>query len=343
MIRVDIIALGGTSAASLGVTVDVLDAANRLAGRKLFCWRMLGSTRIARARGGISAATEPLRKARSRDLVVIPGLGAATKEEIVDRLAVADARAASLWLEQARRRGSVVAASCTGVFLLGRAGLLDGRHCTTTWWLITALSALFPRCHPSVDSMVMSDDAVWTAGASLAHIDLMLALVAHFASPALADEVARYMIVDQRSSQARFVVPTHLASRDPLVRQVEMFVRGRIKRQIRLDEIAEAVAIVPRTLSRRLADATGLSPMRFVQKVRLDAALHLLQTTRVSLDKIAEEVGFAEQSALYRLILRHTGQTPSSLRLRRKRTTANRQRSGGSERRAHAAHRIASR
>ena len=313
MTGIDIVVLDGASAASLGVTVDVLDAANRISGQALFNWRMLGPRKMARARGGISAATEPLHKARSRRLVVVPGLGAATKEEIVQRLALADAEAASQWLARARSRGSVVAASCTGVFLLGRAGLLDGRHCTTTWWLTTALSELYPRCRPSGDCMVTSDGDVWTAGASLAHIDLMLALVGRFGSAALADEVARRLIVDQRSSQARFVIPSHLASRDPLVRQVEVFVRGRLN-QIGLEEIADVVAVSPRTLGRRLMQATGASPMRFVQKIRLDAALHFLQTTRKSLENIAEEVGFADQSALYRLILRHTGQTPSSLR-----------------------------
>jgi transcriptional regulator GlxA family with amidase domain len=314
MVRIDIVVLDGASAASLGVTVDVLDAANRISRQELFSWRMLGPRRMARARGGVSAATEPLHNARSRQLVVIPGLGAATKEEIVRRLALSDTQRASLWLARARSRGSVIAASCTGVFLLGRAGLLDGRHCTTTWWLITALSELYPQCRPNGDCMVTNDGDVWTAGASLAHIDLMLALVGRFGSAALADEVARRLIVDQRSSQARFVIPSHLASRDPLVRQVEIFVRGRLRHQISLEEISEVVAVSPRTLGRRLTQATGGSPMRFVQKIRLDAALHFLQTTRKSLENIAEEVGFADQSALYRLILRHTGQTPSSLR-----------------------------
>ena len=316
MQNVDIVVLDGASAASLGVTVDVLDAANRIAQRKLFTWRILGLLGTAQARGGVFAKTELLEHARSRDLVVVPGLGAVTEDEIATRISLPDAQVASRWLGRALARGSTIAASCTGVFLLGEAGLLSGRRCTTTWWLIPGLSQLFPDCRPVANCMVTDDDNVWTAGASLAHIDLMLALVARLANTALADEVARRMIVDQRPSQARFVIPSHLAARDPLARKVETYVRGTLRRRISLEEIAEAVAVAPRTLSRRLIDATGMSPMRFVQRIRLDAALHILQTTRIPLDGIAEQVGFAEPSALYRMILRHTGQTPSALRSR---------------------------
>ncbi|MBX9944063.1 MAG: helix-turn-helix domain-containing protein [Reyranella sp.] len=314
MIRTDILVLAGASTASLGITIDVLDAANRVASRQLFSWRMLGTNRRTLARGGVAAPTLSFARARPRDLVVVPGLGAATVPEIVRRLAAADARATSRWLARAGAGGCTVASSCTGVFLLGAAGLLDRRDCTTTWWLAGALSSLFPQSRPVVDSMVVEDGGVWTAGAALAHIDLMLALVARLAGAGIADRVARSLIIDRRASQARFIVPAHLAAHDPVVRRIEAVVRGRLKDRLGLPEIARAVAISPRTLGRRLAKATGLTPMRFVQKIRLDAALHLLQTTRSPLARIAEDVGFAEPSALYRLIRRHTGRTPSELR-----------------------------
>jgi len=118
----------------------------------------------------------------------------------------------------------------------------------------------------------------------------------------------------RKSRQARFFIPVHLAFQDPLVRRVEAFVKANVGDHIGLDDIARAMAVAPRTLNRRITDATGMPPMKFVQKIRLDMALHKLKTTRKSLHLVAEDVGFAEPSALYRLIVRHTGQTPSSLR-----------------------------
>lgn len=315
MIRLDILVLDHTSPSSVGITTDVLSAANRLAGRRLFDRRVLGvDAPSVRLRGGMTIEAQPLTTARARDVVVLPGLGAATPEEIGVRLAQPDAQVAAEWLRKAWAQGATVASSCSGVFVLAQAGLLEGRRCTSTWWLVPLLKAASPGCEATLDAMVTEHDRVWTAGASLAHIDLMLGLVAHFAGPALAGEVARHLVVEPRASQARFVAPAFLAAHDPLAGRVEQLVRQRLANAPSLNELADEVAVSPRTLARRLAAATGLTPMRFVQKIRVDAALHALQTTRTPIDQIARDVGFEDASALYRLMQRHTGKPPSAFR-----------------------------
>jgi transcriptional regulator GlxA family with amidase domain len=311
----DIVALPGSSTTSLGVTMDVVSAANRLAERAVFDVRVL-STDVPRVRlrEGASVESRSIASARARDVVVVLGLGAALPEEIAARVALPDVTDAAAWLYKGWRRGALVAASCTGVFVLGRAGLLVGRRCTSTWWLIPALRTLVPSCEATLDSMVTEHDRVWTAGAAFAHIDLMLALVARLSGAALAAEVARHLVVEQRASQARFVVPSFLAAQDPLASRVEALIRRRLAAAPSLDEMAAKVGVSSRTLARRLAAATGLSPMRFAQKIRVDAAIHMLQTTRKAIDAVAHEVGFEDASALYRLMLRHTGKPPSAFR-----------------------------
>lgn len=315
MVRIDILALAQCSPAALGITTDVLGAANRLAGRRLFDSRVLSPDAPAVAlRNGMSIEALPLVSARGRDLVVLPGLGAATPDELVERLAQPDAQEAAAWLGGAWRQGATVAASCSAVFVLGLAGLLEGRRCTSTWWLVPELKAQVPGCDATLDAMVTEDERIWTAGASLAHIDLMLGLVARFGSAGLAADVARHLVVEPRASQARFVAPTFLAAQDPLARRVETLVRQNLPAVPSLDDIAGRMAVSPRTLSRRLTAATGLTPMRLVQKIRLDAALHALQTTRTPVDQVARDVGFEDASALYRLVQRHTGKPPSAYR-----------------------------
>jgi transcriptional regulator GlxA family with amidase domain len=213
--KVDIIALDDCGPAALGITLDVLETVNRLAQRPVFEWRVLciqGSA--SRARYGVRAAAQQLSRARPRDLVIVLGAGAATAEGLRERLANDDVLEAGKWIGSAWSSGSVVAASCTGVFLLGAAGLLDGRRCTTTWWLVPTLAALHPTCNAEADAMITEDRRVWTAGASFAHIDLMLSLTARFAGPQLAQQTARYLVVDQRASQARYVIPAFLAAQD---------------------------------------------------------------------------------------------------------------------------------
>lgn len=316
-IGLDILALHDASLTALGVTFDVVSAANGLAGRRLFAPRVLAAEGPhARLRGNVLAPAQPLAGARPRELVVVPGLGVTEAAKIDARLAAPDVAPACAWLRKAHAGGATVAASCSAVFVLGRAGLLDGRRCTTTWWLLPALKAQLPACETTTDSMVTEQDGVWTAGAAFAHIDLMLALVARLAGAGLASDVARHLVVEQRSSQARYVAPSFLAAQDPLAGRVEALVREGLPAAPSLAELAERVGVGQRTLARRLGAATGLSPMRLVQKIRLDTALHLLQTTRHPVDRIAQDVGFEDSSALYRLVVRHTGQTPSAFRQR---------------------------
>jgi transcriptional regulator GlxA family with amidase domain len=315
MVKIDILALEGSSPAALGVTLDVLDTVNRLAGEAVFEWRaVVADGSVARLRGGVSVPAQPLSKARPRDLVIVLGIGAGTDAAVEDRIVAPDALVAAKWLRSAWRRGTTVAASCTGVFLLGQAGLLDGRRCTTTWWLSPKLKSLFPESLPDTDSMLTDDSRVWTAGAAFAHIDLMFGLVARFAGPALAEDAARHIVVDQRASQARYVMPAFLAAQDPIARKVEAYVRRRLAKPFTLRDLAQQTGTTTRTLNRRLALAIGLSPMKFAQKIRVDTALHLLQTTRLPLENVAERVGFEDSSALYRLIRRHTGKSPSLFR-----------------------------
>jgi transcriptional regulator GlxA family with amidase domain len=315
--KIDLIALDDCGPASLGITLDVLATVNRLAEREVFEWRVLcaqGSS--SRARYGVQAAAQPLARARPRDLVIVLGTGVATADGLRERMAKDDVLQAAKWIGSAWSGGAVVAASCTGVFVLGAAGLLDNRRCTTTWWLVPTLAALHPTCNAEPDAMVTEDRRVWTAGASFSHIDLMLSLTTRFAGPQLAQRAARYLVVDQRASQARYVIPAFLAAQDPLATRVEGYVRRRLTRPIDLESMASSMGTSGRTLNRRIRRATSLTPMRLVQKIRVDAALHLLDTTRLTLPEIAERVGFADPSTLYRLLVRHTGKSPTELRAR---------------------------
>lgn len=315
MFGVDILALAGASPTALSITDDVLQAANRLSPRRLFDRRVLSpSAPTVALRQGVSVEARPIERARARSLVVVLGLGAVDPAELDARLAEPDVVDAAAWLRKAGQSDALIASSCTGVFVLGEAGLLAGRTCTSTWWLVSTLKARVPSCDATLDAMVLEHDRIWTAGASFAHIDLMLALVARLGSAGLAANVARHLVVEPRASQARFVVPSFLAAQDPLASRLEALVRRRLGDPPGLEELAAKLGLSPRTLSRRIVAATGLPPMKLLQKIRVDAAIHLLQTTRSGVDEIAQEVGFGDASALYRLVLRQTGKSPSAFR-----------------------------
>jgi transcriptional regulator GlxA family with amidase domain len=138
----------------------------------------------------------------------------------------------------------------------------------------------------------------------------------HLGGAALADELASRLVVDQRASQAAFLIPSHLAAKDDTVAALESFVRTRVDQPHTLDSLAQWCGVSPRTLARRTGTAVGLSPMQLVQRVRLRCAIHLLRTTDRSVQDVSSAVGLSDPATLHRLVKRHTGRSPGALRRR---------------------------
>jgi transcriptional regulator GlxA family with amidase domain len=213
-------------------------------------------------------------------------------------------------LARAVDKGVLVAASCSATFVLAAAGLLNGRRATTTWWLAPLLSRRFVDVDVVADQMVVQSTGVWTAGSAFAHADLMLGLMSHVAGPSLAHLVARYLVLDERVTQTRYMVMEHLRTADEAVRAVERFVVDNLHRQVTLAELAQVAKMSPRTLSRRIEHALAMTPLEFVQRQRVARAAHLLDTTNASVDDVANRVGYADAAAFRRVFRRFTGTAP---------------------------------
>jgi transcriptional regulator GlxA family with amidase domain len=217
-------------------------------------------------------------------------------------------------LVEAFESGAALAASCASTFLLAEAGLLDGRRATTTWWLAPAFHRRYPHVELLTDQIVVADWPIATGGAAMAQMDLMLAVVSRFAGPRMAKACANYLLLDERRSQAPFMAVAYLAGQDPKMAKAESWVRAHIARDFGMDELAAAVALAPRTFARRVAATCGITPIQFVQRIRVETARYLLETTRLSVDEIARKVGYAEPSTLRRLIRRDTRHSPGHFR-----------------------------
>jgi transcriptional regulator GlxA family with amidase domain len=133
-------------------------------------------------------------------------------------------------------------------------------------------------------------------------------------SLALADLVARYLVIGDRPSQAVSAVPSHLAGNDPTVTAFERWVRDHIADPLQISGAAAAIGVSERTLQRTTAAVLGISPIEFVHQVRLDEATFLLRTTSQTVDAIAAAVGYQNTSTLRALVRRRRGTTISALR-----------------------------
>lgn len=315
--------LDGVADGPLGVGLDVVGAATRLVeaglgmlprGAETLRQRVVSlDGKAVRSGAGRPVSVDGslcLHRLKAGDVLVVPGLSAATEGAIEALLARADATRCSEALAEAATRGATVAASCSATFVVAASGILVGRSATTNWWLVPAFTQRFPDTRLRVDRMVVESEGVWTAGSAFAHADLMLAILARIASPSIAHLAARYLVLDERVSQARYMVTEHLHTADPGLRAVEAFVTANLCRQVSLGELARVAGMSPRTLARRVQAGLGLTPLQFVQRIRMAHAAHLLETTGETVEAVAARVGYADAAAFRRVFRRHAGESP---------------------------------
>jgi transcriptional regulator GlxA family with amidase domain len=315
---IDILALDGVFDTGLAAVQDTLAIAAEL-GREQrglsapILTRVVGVRRGVTTANGLKVPTQTASALSRPDVIVVPALGAKTPQTLAGALGHRDVARAGTLLRARQTEGVMAAAACTGTFVLAESGLLDGRTATTSWWLGPFFRARYPKVVLDDGRMVVRSNDVVTAGAALAHFDLALWLVRRN-SPALAAVTARYLMIDPRSSQAAYAIPDHLTHADAVVERFERWARENLFNGFSLDGASRAIGASPRTLARRLRAVLGKSPLSYFQDLRVERAVHLLQTSGESVERIAIEVGYSDAVTLRNLLRRRLGRSASELR-----------------------------
>jgi transcriptional regulator GlxA family with amidase domain len=232
-----------------------------------------------------------------RDLVVVPGWRAPTLRPQV----IGDATARRLAAHHAA--GGTVASVCAGADALGRAGLLDGRRCTTHHDVQDELARRHPKATVVRDVLYVVDDRVVTSAGIASGIDLALHLLAVRHGPAAAARAARSMVVyarrngDDRQASAMLRHRSHLSD---VVHRVQDVIDSRFADRLPLAELAAAGGVSERTLTRAFGAATGMTPLRYQQILRLERAEHLIGQGTTA-EAAARAVGFQDARMLRRL------------------------------------------
>ena len=318
MLPVTVLALDGAMASSVTVTLDVLAMANHAcinAGRPpAFDIRLEGSgAKLFRPFLAFPEASHA-----TPELLIIPAQGLSKAANYAGRLAATDAEHARRTIRRAAEAGAHVASSCTGTLLVASSGLLDGCRATTAWWLAPVFSEMFPAVRLDSAELIVTDGIFTTAGAAMAQMDLMVGLVARHAGAGVAEVCARKMVLDERRSQTPYMAIGLLAASSESIAKAAAWARPRLDGPISVNDLASAAGHSPRTFSRRVAAATGLSPIQFLQQLRVERAIELIESTHLPFEQIAFRVGYADPSTLRGLIRRGAGLGPRDLRARRR-------------------------
>jgi transcriptional regulator GlxA family with amidase domain len=319
-IRIHVLALRDcTPLVPVGI-VELLRKASELAssipgargGRVHVTMVAAGSQRTVTCAGGLALrCAVTLGEVRSSDLVVVPALD----PDLLEHLAVN--RDVVPWLRRIHRGGADVASVCTGAFLLGEAGLLDGHAATTHWAYQEQLAQQYPRALVEPQAILVDQGHILTAGGATSFLNLALHVVERVWGGDVARAASKMFLIDvNKAPQTAYAMfSSQKLHDDREILRAQALIERNIARTPSIERLAKESAMSPRTFARRFHQSTGNTPRQYIQRVKIEAAKRALEAgARIS--AVAGVVGYSDAAAFRRLFTRLTGLTPADYRAR---------------------------
>ncbi|PCJ30304.1 MAG: transcriptional regulator [Gammaproteobacteria bacterium] len=221
------------------------------------------------------------------------------------------------WLARQYQKGSLMCGSCSGVFALGEASLLNSRRCTTTWWLHDELRQRFPKADALWASELISNQRIITAGGPLSWVNITLQVITELVGADTAKIIADFSVVDAiPKSQNLYVPQGYRISTDPFLAEAEHAIRQAHYRHISTLDLAKSMAVSQRTLNRKLKSLIGETPKAFIDNIRISHACTLLNNDNKSIKDIALALGYSDDTVFRRLFQKQIKMTPTAYRKR---------------------------
>ncbi|MBC3478062.1 GlxA family transcriptional regulator [Pseudomonas taiwanensis] len=305
-----------SSQASASLAIEVLDAANRLAAPadKPFtvCVASLDGLPVSNALGQPMPVDAGLDTIDRTDLVLIPGFLFSLREALP-----AFAQYGS-WLRHQHRQGAIIASMCTAAFMLAEAGLLDGVEATTHWAFADFLRRYYPKVCLDERRILCEDGRLISSAGASAAMDLLLHLVRRFASFELAQQCGRYLLVDSVRSEQTVYISWSMprGHTDEAVMRVQDWMEANFAEPNSIAQLADHFGFGVRNFKRRFKEATGQTPLNYLQTLRLEKAKQLLETTRLGFEVITNRVGYEDSNSFRRLFCKRIGISPALFRKR---------------------------
>lgn len=313
--HIAILTLPGVQLLDVAGPLDVFAEANAQAGEAVYDLAVVGIQAgpiiTSSGRGLIADAVAPSVAPTSFDTLLVAG---------APRIHELDLQADLLaWLRQiakhSRRYGSV----CSGAFLLGQAGLLNGRRATTHWAVADALASRYPEALIEPDAICLFDGKLRTAAGVTAGLDLALALVEEDLGVEIARQIAAQLVMffkrgggQMQFSRRGLSAPVGRSA----LQEVQRWVAAHPADNHSIDRLAERAGMSPRHFARLFRIETGLTPAAYVENVRIEAVRRLLERDDVALKQVAGACGFRDPDTLRRAFVRRVGTTPAEYRRR---------------------------
>jgi transcriptional regulator GlxA family with amidase domain len=225
------------------------------------------------------------------------------------------------WAERMHDRGALLCSACSGVFLLAETGLFDGQPTTVHWGYAEAFAKVFPRVPLQPDRVLIvagEREQLITSGASMTWHDLVLYLIARHVGATAAQTVARFFALQwHHDGLAPYIVFQGRNDHgDAAIAEAQSWLSTHFSVASPVEEMVKRSGLAERTFKRRFTEATGLAPIDYVQRLRIEDAKRRLERTEAPADEISWQVGYEDGAYFRRLFRRTTGMTPGAYRRR---------------------------
>jgi transcriptional regulator GlxA family with amidase domain len=308
--NVAVLLLGEVHPFELGVLAEVFGLDRSDEGLPVHDFAVVsGEGPVLRTHAGFTVSTpHGLDRLDEADLIAVPAGTSFKNRDFPDEV-----------LESLRRavdRGARVLSVCTGAFVLGEAGLLDGRRCTTHWHNTAELARRFPRAVVEPDVLYVDEGQIITSAGTAAGIDASLHLVRQAHGPHVANAIARRMVVPPHrdGGQAQYIERPLPRTACDTVGGTLAWMERHLDREMTVEQLATQAHMSPRTFARRFQQETGTTPYRWLLRQRVLLAQHLLETSDETMDTIAGRTGFGNAAALRHQFVKSLGTTPNAYR-----------------------------
>jgi len=253
-----------------------------------------------------------IQEVKSSDVYLVPGISGDIKKTLSLNTGLIE------YLSNLKSTNSIIGSNSTGAFFLAEAGLLEHKVATTHWGLVEEFRLAYPNVNLVADSLLTQDDNILCDGGGLAWFDLGLHLIEFFCDHQTAMGSAKTFVLETgRSTQLSYSpLISNKYHKDETVHQIQQYIDGHFTDSLSIAEICDKFGVTHRTLIRRFKSSTGMTPLDYIQRVRLNAASKYLVQTNKTIDEITHAVGYSDISSFTKLFKKHMGLSASHYRAR---------------------------
>lgn len=222
------------------------------------------------------------------------------------------------YLNDTHKKGTILCSACAGAFILAKTGLLNNRIATTHWQLAEKFNELFPKVSLEVESLLINDGDIISAGGLMSWIDLGLEIVAQFTKPHIMRTLGKFLIVDTGKREQRYYgsFTPKFTHGNKQILQVQHYIQGNYNTTLNVSVLAALACMSERTFLRQFTNATTLKPIQYIQKVRVQKACEILETTTQSFEQIALNIGYDDVNSFRKVFIKVIGLSPTAFKAR---------------------------